>query len=875
MTMLSMRRAMALWLALALLSLAGCGNDGTNAGAGTVDASDSASSGDSALGDSGDAIGNGNDGVAAGDALTGDGLTGDAAVGIDPLAWGQSALSALDKPLAKLAEPTLLTTSTFRIAAYFQGDSDLVGGAIFDGTVVLPAAGANAYGKTWQEAVPSESGELPAVGNPNGTIWALCELVLDAPTRVLALADRAYELRWKGGRLPGDIYGSGRMRLPLTLPAGKHVLAVRGRGGQKVRVRFWSVATPLWLDVHDSTTPDLRVGYKAPLWLGMPVLEWDGLFAKDVRARVVGSALIEASEVAWPGLVPGGTTQIGWKIVPKVAPTQTTDGVDDEGKPIAVKVPVTLQVLTDAHDVAWQATAELDVRDGEQSFRQTFRDKADGSVQYYGVRPPKDLDETKKDYALMLTLHGAGVEGIGQASAYGAKTWMWHIAPTNRRPFGFDWEEWGHLNGLHALDDATARFSPDPTQIYLGGHSMGGHGTWQFAVHHAGRFAVVGPSAGWDSFYTYGGAQKPTGPIGRARAHSDTSHFVENLAQRGVYVIHGTADDNVPWSEGKNMLAKVSVFATDVHHHWQDGAGHWWDGDKSPGADCVDWPPLFELMQQRKLDPLELSFRFRSPAPWYSAKHSYATADAASSPMADTVLDSLFDGASLKLTTTNIRRVIIDGKGLRGRGLTEIAVDGKTFALPDGDLVVGPAGGKRVGQSGPLNQVFMRPFALIVPDDGVGQRRIAAWWMVSWQQIGNGHGVVLPASAAQHAIDAGRQLVWFGMAPTLAIDGKDGPLPIGTLPVAIQLPVSDATPGVQVAGAAFAGAAVASVYPRGAGLDAVLWASPDKLGLLYSLVPFSSRSGLPDFVVWDNSGIRATGFWDATWGVNPEFVTGL
>ena len=30
-------------------------------------------------------------------------------------------------------------------------------------------------------------------------------------------------------------------------------------------------------------------------------------------------------------------------------------------------------------------------------------------------------------------------------------------------------------------------------------------------VHFPGRFAVIGPSAGWSSFYSYGGSARPTG----------------------------------------------------------------------------------------------------------------------------------------------------------------------------------------------------------------------------------------------------------------------------------------------------------------------------------------------------------------------------
>jgi hypothetical protein len=130
---------------------------------------------------------------------------------------------------------------------------------------------------------------------------------------------------------------------------------------------------------------------------------------------------------------------------------------------------------------------------------------------------------------------------------------------------------------------------------------------------------------------------------------------------------------------------------------------------------------------------------------------------------------------------------------------------------------------------------------------------------------------VLPASAAQHAIDAGRQLVWFGMAPTLPIHYAGSTRAEGTLP----LPVVIGTDGPEVAGATFPGAAVATVYPRGEVLDAMLWAPAGKAGLLYALVPFSSRSGLPDFVVWDDSGLRATGFWDGQWGVDPALLVGL
>ena len=128
--------------------------------------------------------------------------------------------------------------------------------------------------------------------------------------------------------------------------------------------------------------------------------------------------------------------------------------------------------------------------------------KIDGSVQYYGIVPakrePTNVDANIKP-ALVLTLHGAGVEGIGQAACFTPKSNLITVAPTNRRPFGFDWEDWGRMDAIEVLQLAEEEFQTDPRRTYLTGHSMGGHGTWNVGVNFPGRFATLGPSAGWAS----------------------------------------------------------------------------------------------------------------------------------------------------------------------------------------------------------------------------------------------------------------------------------------------------------------------------------------------------------------------------------------
>ena len=69
----------------------------------------------------------------------------------------------------------------------------------------------------------------------------------------------------------------------------------------------------------------------------------------------------------------------------------------------------------------------------------------------------------------------------------------WIVAPTNRRRYGFDWQDWGRLDALEALDWMSTP-EIDPDRIYLTGHSMGGHGTWYLGALYAHRFAAIAPS---------------------------------------------------------------------------------------------------------------------------------------------------------------------------------------------------------------------------------------------------------------------------------------------------------------------------------------------------------------------------------------------
>jgi dienelactone hydrolase len=218
----------------------------------------------------------------------------------------------------------------------------------------------------------------------------------------------------------------------------------------------------------------------------------------------------------------------------------------------------------------------------------------------------------------VLSLHGASVQATNQADAYRSKPDLDIVAPTNRRPFGFDWEDWGRADGLEVLEHATKALKPDPARIYLTGHSMGGHGTWQFGALFPDKFAAIAPSAGWISFWSYAGAQESTNPtpleklFRRSMGTSDTLKHSRNYLMHGVYVLHGDADDNVPVTQARTMREHLAQFHADFAYYERPGAGHWW------GNECVDWDPIFEFFSHHRLksdaDTDHIEFTTANPA---------------------------------------------------------------------------------------------------------------------------------------------------------------------------------------------------------------------------------------------------------------------
>ncbi len=373
--------------------------------------------------------------------------------------------------------------------------------------------------------------------------------------------------------------------IPVKLNKGDNDLLFSCRRGY-FKVKIHKNINGLIFDNTDLTIPDLIINKSENSYGAVPVINATKNFYKDIFIKTWSG---NSTPVYQPvdELYPLSIFKTAFRIkLP--AYNKTGD----------IKLNLELVKKGKAGEKVLSSSAiKMKVLNVGDDYRETFISKLDGSVQYYAINPPINLKEKP---ALFLSLHGAGVEAINQAEAYYHKDWGYIVCPTNRRPYGYDWENWGRQDALEVLNITKKEFNVDRNRIYLTGHSMGGHGVWHLGVNYPDLFGAIGPSAGWISYWSYRiSSLRDSTPVTkmlvRSLKQSDTYAFATNLKPDGIYIIQGSKDDNVPPEQAESMVKVLSKFHKDFIYYVEPGAGHWWDVSDEPGADCVDWSPLFDF----------------------------------------------------------------------------------------------------------------------------------------------------------------------------------------------------------------------------------------------------------------------------------------
>jgi dienelactone hydrolase len=750
-----------------------------------------------------------------------------------------------------------------------------------------PAAGDALAGErgeaAWRAVAADDAGRVEGADGER-IAWAYARV--DAPEHAVRLArlSGAGTLHVNGCAVAGDLYGHGWGGLPVELAAGANDVYVSGvRGG--FALEFEPPPGALAPGAFAHTLPDLVVGEAPAAELGVCVrnasLAW--LPAVSIEVLPVGDLPVQRSTYVFEeGLAPLSVRNLAVRIAPEAsAPGARIP--EDAGDAVELELVISAPGVAPARErIALRVRAPLERR------VRTYRSGVDGSVQLYAVVPPAPTapGAPAAEPGLVLTLHGAGVHAPDQAAAYAPKEGLWIVAPSNRGRFGFDWQDWGRRDAYDALAHALAASGVDRRRVALTGHSMGGHGAWHLAANDPDGFAAVAPSAGWQGFDTYGG--RPEGALAelwhRADAPSRTADLAANLAQLPTYVLHGDADETVPAREARDMVALLAAAGGTPALHLEPGAGHWWDGDAAPGADCVDWPPLFALLRASAIprDPAEVDFTTVDPG--VDATHHWVRVLQLAEPgRPGRVRGRLADGR-VELATENVRALELVAAA---RDVRAVEIDGAAVEPASGARLVraegtwraergAPRGEKRPERMGPLKRGFDRRFVLIVPTGGdrAGDaaaldraRHDAGTW---WYRANGDAPIVRDADwLARAALYRGRNAVLYGNADTnrawAAALGAGAPIDVRRGAVTLR-------------GERYEGDALEALFvlPRRGDADGLVVGlastGPAADRRASALALFVSGVGYPDYAVVGpkvlaegDAGVLAAGFFDHAW----------
>ncbi len=727
------------------------------------------------------------------------------------------------------------------------------------------------------------------------TGYALAEFYSPVKARALAVATRLGGFFLNGKGYLGDIYGNGWFKAPVIIDSGinRVVLRVSGYGDQRVRFLLIPNEKPFLVITADITAPDLiavlptlAAGGEATstfnTWLGIPLLNTTADRLDSIRIKISLDTFLLADTTV-SNVPPLGVKKPAVAVKLPALPYDTS--------PIPVTITSQWRNWTNID------TFQLRSRLPAQAHKKTFISEMDSSCQYYAILYPENYDPNER-YSLILSLHGAGVEASGLAECFKPKNWAFVVCPTNRRPYGFDWQDWGRLDVLEVLNLCLKELPVDPDLVVLTGHSMGGHGTWHIGLTHPDRFAGIAPAAGWPflNLYVPTFLQKsnifaPPAKLAirdMALRPDNAPALLENALNLPVFILHGGEDDNVPTLHGRNFALWLSALNYRYHYKEVPGKKHWWNYDD--GTVCVDDPDLMNFLKNCRRHPGPRHIRFRTADIGQSSSAYWLKIDRVAKVGQDAFVEAWADDSTVKIITDNITQLTLEfDQRLFFPGNIQLEIDNRTviknLSVPrtitvhrtgqdwrPGRVKAAPV--RKTGNLyGPAKQVLMRPFAIVYgtnnPEITEHLRHAAVQEAMRWWLIGNGTTEVLPDTAP---VPLNRNLI---------VLGNEGENKF-TARIARSLPVKIKSGLLYFPAPAFKDESLAVIltYPNPLNPEHLLLLrmgtdpNTTRFSLFYNII--GSGTGIPDFMVVDRrvrrygwTGVRAAGFFNPDWRFDP------
>ena len=552
----------------------------------------------------------------------------------------------------------------------------------------------------WEKIAIAENGEFndPFLRR-NGYLYL--EYTSEEEKTVLFEASGHTKVLINGLPHEGDHYDFGWNLIPITLKKGKNTFLLSGGRFPKIRARLLETFKPVEFTIRDLTLPDLIAEGSESLWGAIRIINTENEFFKNASIEVKLNGNSEVIKI--PAVAPKYVRKVPF-LIPN--PKDLKEGES---------VTATLYLKAKNNSVIDTASISLDVKSVYKHHKNTFLSDIDHSVQYYSVAP--SLTKNKENQALFLSVHGASVEAVNQANAYKQKEWGHVVAPTNRRPFGFAWEDWGRLDALEVLKHASDLYKTDAQHTYLTGHSMGGHGTWYLGATYPDKFAAIAPAAGYPDLLEYrhsftrnmddemaqrrfgmsladfeqkinpildnGKQVQMDAMIRRAGNTSRTLKLKENYLHYGVYILHGDSDNVVPTFLAQDMRERLGKYHNDFAYYEYPGGEHWF-GDES-----VDWPPIFYFFNRREIkkDHEINNINFKTASPGVSKGSHFVSIFQQEQPFE--ISNFKFDRTEngFKIATANVKTLSIDLKAMGQEDLTEVFIDEQSITLESSDKI--------------------------------------------------------------------------------------------------------------------------------------------------------------------------------------------
>ncbi len=718
-----------------------------------------------------------------------------------------------------------------------------------------------------------------------GYAWA--EIEMDRARRALILTRRTIKVFVNGKAYEAEPYGYRFSRIPVVLEKGKN----------RILVKFFGVGNP-WFEFKllpaeaevvtatDYTSPDIVEGkLLRNVPLGVTLINTTLNWQKGLKIEVKGSKFFYRRSSAVPPMAPLSVMKVPVFITQR----RPISAAKDKKFTLVLRIKKGKKII---HTFK----VPLRIRKFQQAHKKTFISSIDGSVQYYAILYPENYNPSKK-YSLILSIHGAGVEAYSQAQAHSPKDWAFVISPTNRRPFGFDWQDWGRLDLMEVLELAKRLYPVDENRIYLLGHSMGGQGTWHNGLHYPSLFAAIAPGAGWTSFQIYTPFFLQRSEIfasprllsirDRVLWDCNNPYFLLNAKYLPAVVTQGGNDDNVPPIHPRIYQFIMRGYGYEFKYREIPGKPHWWSDPKVKGigADCVDNPEIMEFLKAKVRNPYPRLVEFRLVDLSINNKYYWVEVVRQERVFDETWVRAEVAADRVKLTTRNVQAIRLHlPRQLLPSDSVEIVWNGRVYRRKLDRtrqvflqlkklscLLV-----KRPDFYGPVKAAFFKPFVIVYGTKGSPEEREVLLHNARnlafrfWRRA-NGFVRILPDREVDSDIIRNYNLILLGSPDKNYITEK----------IASKLPIRIRAGAVELDGREIEGKdlALVMVYPNPLNPEKLvaLFAGTSLEGERLSLVfqPIYSASGVPDFIVFSPdvrrygwAGVKAAGFFSLCWDFN-------